>query len=142
MDPDAAIFVIDLQDASKKLIFEHNFLWLLLFEGTFTLFFKDKNSKRVTNSRIQGFSYYFYMMIEGSGSRVGSGSIPLTSGSGSGRPKNTWIRWIRIRNTGLVSGFHHLKFVMLFGHFNLLSVQMLNDVYHEKVYLKFSVKFS
>jgi len=33
------------------------------------------------------------MMIEG------SGSIPLTSGSGSGtvRPKNTWIRWIRIR---------------------------------------------
>jgi hypothetical protein len=35
------------------------------------------------------------MMIEG------SGSIPLTSGSGSGswRPKNMWIRWIRIRNT-------------------------------------------
>ncbi len=34
-------------------------------------------------------------MIEGSG----SGSIPLTSGSGSGsrRPKNMWIRWIRIR---------------------------------------------
>jgi hypothetical protein len=41
------------------------------------------------------------MMVEGSGSgsRAGSGSIPLTSGSGSGswRPKNTWIRWIRIR---------------------------------------------
>jgi hypothetical protein len=55
----------------------------------------------------EGFSYYFCMMIEGSGSRAGSGSgsragsgsgsIPLTSGSGSGRPKNTWIRWIRIR---------------------------------------------
>ncbi len=31
----------------------------------------------------------------------GSGSIPLTNGSGSGsrRPKNMWIRWIRIRNT-------------------------------------------
>jgi hypothetical protein len=44
----------------------------------------------------QGFSYYFCMLIEG------SGSIPLTSGSGSGshgRPKNMWIRWIRIRNT-------------------------------------------
>ncbi len=29
------------------------------------------------------------------------GSVPLTSGSrsGSGRPKNMWIRWIRIRNT-------------------------------------------
>ena len=37
-------------------------------------------------------------MIEGS--RSGSGSIPLSNGSGSGsmRPKNTWIR-IRIRNT-------------------------------------------
>ncbi len=28
----------------------------------------------------------------------GSVSIPLTNGSGSGSPKNTWIRWIR--NTG------------------------------------------
>ncbi len=35
-------------------------------------------------------------MIEGSGSE--SGSIPLTNGSGSRRPKNMWIR-IRIRNT-------------------------------------------
>ncbi len=39
------------------------------------------------------------MMIEGSGSKAESGSIPLTNGSGSGRPKNVWIRWIRIRNT-------------------------------------------
>jgi hypothetical protein len=46
-DPDPAIFVIDLQDASKKLIFLHNFLCLLLFEATFTSFFKDKKSKRV-----------------------------------------------------------------------------------------------
>jgi hypothetical protein len=37
-------------------------------------------------------------MIEGSG--AGPGSIPLTNGSGSGRPKNTWIR-IRIRNTAV-----------------------------------------
>ncbi len=48
-DPDPAIFVIDLQDASKKLIFELNFFCLLLFEATFTSFFKDKKSKRVTN---------------------------------------------------------------------------------------------
>jgi hypothetical protein len=41
-DPDPAIFVIDLQDAGKKLIFSHNFFCLLLFEGTFTSFFKDK----------------------------------------------------------------------------------------------------
>ncbi len=53
-----------------------------------------KFQKESQNSRNQGFSYYFCMMIEGSG----SGSIPLTSGSGSWRPKNTWIR-IRIRNT-------------------------------------------
>ncbi len=47
------------------------------------------------------------MVIEGFGSTAGSGSIPLTSGSESWRPKNTWIRWIRIRirirNTGVYS---------------------------------------
>jgi hypothetical protein len=46
MDPDPAIFVIDLQDANKKRIFKKLFL-LLLFEGTFTSFFKDKKSKRI-----------------------------------------------------------------------------------------------
>ncbi len=40
------------------------------------------------NSRNQGFSFYFRLMIEGSG----AGSIPLTSGWLSGRPKNMWIR--------------------------------------------------
>jgi hypothetical protein len=47
-DPDPAIFVIDLQDANKKQIFKKKFFCLLLsiFEGTFTSFFKDKNSKR------------------------------------------------------------------------------------------------
>ncbi len=47
-DPDPAMFVIDLQDVIKKLIFEHNFFCLLLFIATFTSFFKDKKSKRVT----------------------------------------------------------------------------------------------
>ena len=46
MDPDLAIFVTDLQDANKKLIFLKEFFCLLLFEGTFTLFLKDKKSKR------------------------------------------------------------------------------------------------
>ncbi len=46
-DLDPAIFVIDLQDASKKLIFLHNFFCLLLFEATLTSFFKDKKSNRV-----------------------------------------------------------------------------------------------
>jgi hypothetical protein len=85
MDPDHAIFVIGLKVANKKLIIFTNFFCLILFEGTFTSFFKDKKSKRVTkNSRNQGFSYYFCMMMEGSG----SGSKPLTKGSGSGGPKN------------------------------------------------------
>jgi hypothetical protein len=38
--PDPALFVSDLQDANKK------FFCLLLFEGTFTSFFKDKKSLR------------------------------------------------------------------------------------------------
>jgi hypothetical protein len=45
MDPDPAIFVIDLQGANKKLI-EKKIFCLLLFEGTFTSFFKDKKSKK------------------------------------------------------------------------------------------------
>jgi len=48
MEPDPAIFVIDLQEANKKLIFKKNFT-ALLFEGTFASLFKDKKSKRVTN---------------------------------------------------------------------------------------------
>ncbi len=48
MDPDPAIFVIDLQDANKK---------------------------KSQNSRNRGFSYYFFLMIEGSGG-------PKTYGSG------------------------------------------------------------
>ncbi len=55
----------------------------LLFEGTFTSFFlRWKGIKYSQKSRNQGFSYYFCLMIEG-------------SGSGSRRPKN-----IRIHNTG------------------------------------------
>jgi hypothetical protein len=44
----SCILVIDLQDASKKLIFYYNFFCLLLFEATFTSFFNDKKSRRVT----------------------------------------------------------------------------------------------
>ncbi len=45
MDPDPGIFVIDLQDANKKLII----FCLLLFEGTVTSFSKIKSQKAVTN---------------------------------------------------------------------------------------------
>jgi hypothetical protein len=84
MDPDPAIFVIDLQDDSKKLLFK--FFCLFLFECIFTSFVKDKCQKETQNRRNLNCSYYFCMMIEG------SGYIPLTSGSGSRRPTNMWIR--------------------------------------------------
>jgi hypothetical protein len=45
-DPDPSIFIIDLQDANKKLIFLKQFFGKVLFEGTFTSFFIDKKSKR------------------------------------------------------------------------------------------------
>jgi hypothetical protein len=45
-EPDPVIFVIDLQDANKKIIFLKKVFCLILFEGTFTSFFKGKNSKR------------------------------------------------------------------------------------------------
>ncbi len=100
-DPDPSIFIIDLQDANQKIIFLTKFFCILLFEGTFTSFFKGFTvvKKKSQNSRNQGFPYYFCLMIEesGAGSVARSGSIPLTTGSGSRRPKNTWIRWIRIR---------------------------------------------
>ncbi len=99
-DPDPAIFVIDLQDASKKQIFNTIFSAYYFLKVHLNHFSKIKTQKESQNRRNQGFSYYFCMMIEGSG----SGS--LTSGSGSGRPKNMWIRWIRIRirNTGFNRG--------------------------------------
>ncbi len=88
-DPDPAIFVIDLQDANKKQIFNTIFSAYYFLKVHLHNFSKIKSQKESQNRRKQGFSYYFCMMIEG--------SIPLTSGSGSGRPKNMWIRWIRLR---------------------------------------------
>ncbi len=71
---------------------EHCFSWRYFY----IIFPREKVKKKLQNSINQGFPYYFCLMIEGSG--YGTGSIPLTNGSGSRRPKNTWIR-IRIRNT-------------------------------------------
>ncbi len=59
-------------------------------------FFKDKKSKwSHKNSGIKVCFYSFCLMMEGSGSE------PLTNGSGSGsrRPRNIWILRILIRNT-------------------------------------------
>ncbi len=95
MDPDPAIFVIDLQDACKKLIFNTIFSAYYLLKVHLHHFSKIKSQKESQNSTSRGFSYYFCIMMEGSGFRAGSGSIPLTNGSGW--PKNMWIRRIRIQ---------------------------------------------
>jgi hypothetical protein len=79
MDPDPAFFVIDFQDASKKLIFNTIFSAYYFLKVHLHHFSKIKCQKESQKSRNQGFSYYFCMMVEG------SGSIPLTSGS-------IWIR--------------------------------------------------
>ncbi len=60
-------------------------------------FSKINHQKEVTKQLNQGFSYYFCLMIEGSG----SGSIPLTNRSGSRRPKKKVIKkWQNSRNSG------------------------------------------
>jgi hypothetical protein len=64
-DSDPAIFIIDLQDANKKLIFK-SFFGFYFFKVHLHHFSKI---------------FFFCLMIEG------SVSIPLTNGSGSRRPK-------------------------------------------------------
>ncbi len=86
-DPGPAIFVIDLQETWKT-----NFFCLLLFEGTFTSFFKVQ--KRHKSAGINVFPYYFCLTTER------SGSIPLTNGSGSGRLKGIQIQRIQIVGSG------------------------------------------
>ncbi len=96
----SCFFVIDLQDASKNKFLNTIFSAYYFLKLHLHHFLKIKSQKESQNSRNQGFPYFSCMMIEGSGSKAGSGSgsIPLTSGSGSMRPKNMWIR---IRNTAL-----------------------------------------
>jgi hypothetical protein len=61
-----------------------------------------KSHKEVTKSRNQGFSYFFCLMIEGSGSRhLSSGSV-----SGSRRPKN-----IRDYESGSASLYERVKII-------------------------------
>ncbi len=53
--PDPAIFVSDLQDVNNQL-----FVSLLLFEGTFISFFKDKKSKR-SHKTVLGINVFLAM---------------------------------------------------------------------------------
>jgi hypothetical protein len=101
MDPDSSIFINDLQDANKK-EFKKNCSCILLFEGTFTSFFKDKKLKRSHNTvEIKVFLTIFCLMIEESGSRrPGLGGSAFGSGSAT-LPKialeNTLLKVIFVR---------------------------------------------
>jgi hypothetical protein len=76
-DSDPAIFVSDLQDPTKSFMLVH-----------------IHHFSKIKSHKEQGFFPHFCLMLEGSGSE------PLTNGSGSGRPKNIWIISIRNHNTG------------------------------------------
>jgi hypothetical protein len=91
MDPDPDsnpgpdIFVIDLQEANKKLFKKKLFCLLPTFEGHLHHFSKIKSQNEVSKQYVEGFSYYFCSMIEESVSE--SEFIPLANGPGSRRPK-------------------------------------------------------
>jgi hypothetical protein len=54
-DPDPSIFIIDLQDVKKQIIFE-KFFCILLLGDNLKSFFKDKKSKRSHKTvEIKGF---------------------------------------------------------------------------------------
>ncbi len=96
-NPDPAIFVIDLQDGNKKRILLKCFSVCYFLKVHLHIFSKIKSLKEATkqNSRNQGFSYYFCLLIEGSGSEpkpylwlMGPDPVGLklcgSGGSGSG----------------------------------------------------------
>jgi hypothetical protein len=93
----------------KKLIFFYKFFCLLLSEGTFTSFFKDKKSKR--SHKTVGINVFLLFLLDDKASRsgvgYGPGSIPLTCGSGSGGPKTcgsgsaTLLRTVSIQKPNL-----------------------------------------
>ncbi len=62
VDPDPAIFVIDLQNANKKLIIKKSFLLYVLWRYNYINFQREKVKKKPKNSRNQGLSYYFFIM--------------------------------------------------------------------------------
>jgi hypothetical protein len=84
-DPDPAIYVIDVQDADRNKFVTKNFSAFYFFKEHLHHFSKIKVPKEVTKEQELRFSYYFCLMMEGSGSR----SIPLTNGPDPRGPK-TW----------------------------------------------------
>ncbi len=85
---DQGIFVIDLQDVSKKLTFNTIFSACYFLRVHLHYFSKIKSQKESQNSGIQGFSYYFSFLHDDRRIRIQSRIRIHTS--------DQWIR-IRIR---------------------------------------------
>ena len=81
--------------------FFRSFFWILLFDGTFKSFIKGIFAKR-----------YKELYQD-----------PMNDGSGSRRPKNTWIRRIRIRNSVLSTGWFLRKISFFF------EMEFLNSIF-------------
>jgi hypothetical protein len=92
-DPDPYIFITDLQDANKKLIFKEKFFCILLCEGIFHHFLKVKSQKEVAKQQKSRFFLLFLLNAR-----------RIRNGSGSMKPKNTWIRIRNIAFLHLVIG--------------------------------------
>ncbi len=86
-DPDPRICISDqrIRIQLRTLLFFQRFFDYYVLNLHLHLFSKIKSQKESQNSRNQGFSYYFCMMIEGSGSilRTKGPGGPKTYGSGS-----------------------------------------------------------
>ncbi len=96
------------------------FFCLILSEGTFTSFFKDKKSFRSHKTVGIIILLLFCLIIEGSGSVYRTNG----SGSGSGRPKNIRILRIRIRNTALYYTYfvsRQRKYISVLGLVGLIE---------------------
>ena len=85
---------------NQWLSFFSNLFRLLLTVGKFTSVFQDKESLRShQTAEIKAFINFVYLLMEGSISGAGSGSIKKY-GSRSRRPKNIQILRIRLWKTG------------------------------------------
>jgi hypothetical protein len=89
--PDPGVFVSDLYDDNKKNF--KSFLAYYFLKLHLHKFSKIKSHKNHKTVEIMFFSYYFCLIIEG------SGSVSHAIGCGSGRPENIRILRIRIRYT-------------------------------------------